>query len=167
MKALSVRQPWAHAIVHLGKRVENRDWAGCAYRGPVLIHASKTLVVRDFDADVVAVIHATDADPPATLAIWSSRRGLARWRPAQTLPLGGIVGRSRILGTIRDGRPDCPSARSPWYAGGFALVLDNVEPLPFIPWRGSHGFFDVPDEIVAKHLQAARVEPRNLCSGVV
>jgi len=51
MKALSVRQPWAHAILHLGKRVENRDWRGCNYRGPVLLHASKTLVLRKFDED--------------------------------------------------------------------------------------------------------------------
>lgn len=41
MKVLSVRQPWAHAILHLGKNVENRSWA-TTYRGPVAIHASKT-----------------------------------------------------------------------------------------------------------------------------
>ena len=41
MKALSIRQPWAWAILHAGKRVENRDWQGCHYRGPLLIHASK------------------------------------------------------------------------------------------------------------------------------
>lgn len=40
MKALSLTQPWAHAVVHLGKRVENRDWPGCSFRGPFLIHAS-------------------------------------------------------------------------------------------------------------------------------
>jgi len=52
VKAISVRQPWAYAILHLGKRVENRDWRGCSYRGPVLIHAAKTLVLRVFDEDV-------------------------------------------------------------------------------------------------------------------
>lgn len=43
VKALSIRQPWADAIVHGTKRVENRTWA-TRYRGPVLIHAS---TVRD------------------------------------------------------------------------------------------------------------------------
>ena len=47
MKCLSVRQPWASWIVHgLGngkhKDVENRGWS-TDYRGPLLIHASKTV----------------------------------------------------------------------------------------------------------------------------
>jgi len=38
MKALTVRQPMAHAILHLGKDVENRSYRAY-YRGPLLIHA--------------------------------------------------------------------------------------------------------------------------------
>ena len=40
MRALTVRQPWAAAIIHWGKDVENRtrNLAG-SYRGPVAIHA--------------------------------------------------------------------------------------------------------------------------------
>ena len=38
MKALSIRQPWAHRILREGKDIENRDWP-TRYRGPVLIHA--------------------------------------------------------------------------------------------------------------------------------
>jgi hypothetical protein len=40
MRILTVRQPWAWAIIHGGKDVENRvrNVAG-AYRGPVAIHA--------------------------------------------------------------------------------------------------------------------------------
>lgn len=51
MKALSVCQPWAHAILALGKNVENRSWP-TSYRGPLLIHASKTKAFYDReDAD--------------------------------------------------------------------------------------------------------------------
>ena len=39
MKCLSILQPWAWAIIHGGKDVENRTWR-TAYRGPLLIHAS-------------------------------------------------------------------------------------------------------------------------------
>lgn len=39
MKALSVRQPWAWAIAHGGKDIENRTWATASYRGPLAIHA--------------------------------------------------------------------------------------------------------------------------------
>lgn len=39
MKVLSVRQPWAWAIFHGGKDIENRTWS-THYRGPLAIHAS-------------------------------------------------------------------------------------------------------------------------------
>ena len=41
MKALTVRQPWAWAIIHAGKDIENRtrNIAG-DYRGPLAIHSS-------------------------------------------------------------------------------------------------------------------------------
>ena len=35
---LSIRQPWAHRILHEGKDVENRDWRH-RFRGFFLIHA--------------------------------------------------------------------------------------------------------------------------------
>ena len=44
MKAITVRQPWAWAILHGGKDVENRtrNIAG-SYRGPLVIHAGLAL----------------------------------------------------------------------------------------------------------------------------
>src|SRR5437879_2661899 len=39
MKALSIQQPWVHAILHLGKDVENRTWTR-KFRGWLAIHAS-------------------------------------------------------------------------------------------------------------------------------
>lgn len=38
MKVLTVRQPWAWAIVHAGKDIENRTQAW-SYRGPLAIHS--------------------------------------------------------------------------------------------------------------------------------
>lgn len=40
-QALSIRQPWAHHILHDGKQVENRSWP-TRFRGSFLIHASGT-----------------------------------------------------------------------------------------------------------------------------
>lgn len=40
IRALSIRQPWCHHILHDGKDVENRDWP-TRYRGWFLIHAGK------------------------------------------------------------------------------------------------------------------------------
>ena len=42
MKALSIRQPWAHNIIHNGKDIENRTWR-THYRGPILIHAGSRM----------------------------------------------------------------------------------------------------------------------------
>lgn len=50
--ALSVRQPWAWAIISGGKTIENRSWT-TPYRGPLLIHAGKA-----FDPDDVEYIEA-------------------------------------------------------------------------------------------------------------
>lgn len=42
MKALSIQQPWAWAIIHAGKDIENRSWV-TGVRGRILIHAGKKL----------------------------------------------------------------------------------------------------------------------------
>lgn len=40
LKVLTIRQPWAWAVIYAGKDVENRRWQ-TSYRGPLLIHAAK------------------------------------------------------------------------------------------------------------------------------
>lgn len=120
MKALSIRQPWAWAILNLGKDVENRTW-WTDYRGPVLIHAGKGMTRREY-ADACECI--------GDIAGWGSA-------PPQTLPRGGIVGMAEII--------DCVSTSdSPWFGGPFGFVLTNVRPVPFRPYGGALGFFDVP-----------------------
>lgn len=52
MKALTVQQPWAWAIIHGGKDVENRTQAW-SYRGPLAIHAGQRLSDRGLRADVM------------------------------------------------------------------------------------------------------------------
>lgn len=39
-KCLTVKQPWAWALIHGPKRIENRTWY-TSYRGPLFIHAGK------------------------------------------------------------------------------------------------------------------------------
>jgi hypothetical protein len=43
MKALSLQQPWAWAIIHAGKDIENRTWIK-HFRGTFAVHASGTLM---------------------------------------------------------------------------------------------------------------------------
>ncbi len=42
MKAITIKQPWAWAIIHNGKDIENRTWK-TKYRGKILIHAGKQI----------------------------------------------------------------------------------------------------------------------------
>lgn len=50
MKALSIRQPWAHLIVSGVKTVENRFWT-TEYRGVLLIHAAIG-IAREANSDL-------------------------------------------------------------------------------------------------------------------
>jgi hypothetical protein len=121
MKAISIRQPWAWAIVHGHKPVENRTWQA-AHRGPLLIHAG-----LQFDDEG---LHAIQARFPAVAAMLPQR-----W------DLGGIVGTADVV--------DCVSTHaSAWFTGPWGLVLHNARPLPFVPYRGVLGLFDVPDDAV-------------------
>jgi hypothetical protein len=165
MRALSLWQPWAHAVVHLGKRVENRQWRGCSYRGPFLIHASKGYGTRDdFDSAVDTILDIVKPEPGTPrlemlkpfAALHVGCRGdhhaSGRWLPAEGLQRGGIVGACVLDGVITNeadfaayaaNRRDADGQRA-WWFGGFALALRDVIPLPFRQWKGEQGWFDVP-----------------------
>lgn len=48
MKALSIQQPWAWAILNCGKDIENRTWQ-TSIRGRILIHAGKRVDAEGID----------------------------------------------------------------------------------------------------------------------
>jgi hypothetical protein len=135
MKALTVCQPWAWAIIHGPKRVENRTWP-TSYRGPLAIHAGKT---RD----------------------WFERPGLGRWfeRVGLTLPaesqldFGAILGVVQLVDCVRVeelrdsllvGSPHLTADAAVWADGPWCWVLKNPrilrEPLP---WRGAQSLWEV------------------------
>lgn len=154
MKALSIRQPWAWAILHAGKRIENREWKHPpSYRGPLLIHASKHRGLSYFNESAVVVRFACGQYPPS----------------AEKLHVGGIVGIADLVDVVRAGQgghhlppygqkglecpvcglhvlnwnaEPCPKA-SPWaMAGTYGLILDNVRPVDFVPCKGALGLFE-------------------------
>lgn len=57
MRALTVRQPWAWAIIHGGKNIENRTWQ-TKHRGDLAIHTAQQV-----DTAGVAVV-AELSEPP-------------------------------------------------------------------------------------------------------
>lgn len=126
MKALAIRQPWAWAILHAGKDIENRDWA-TKFRGRVLIHASAGMTRCEYDDAMDSIKYAVNPDS-----------ALTQFPRFEDLQRGGIVGQVDIVDCIRD-------SDSNWFFGEYGFVLRNAQPLPFRPFKGALGFFDVPD----------------------
>lgn len=139
MKALSIRQPWAWAIVHAGKRIENRSWA-TSYRGPVLLHAGKGCTLREYND---ARDFMTNPDFGQIEVVEHVLRTCNGVPELGDLPRGGIVGRADIVNCIS-------ASTSGWFFGPFGFVLENVRPLPFTPLRGSLGLFDVDESDLAE-----------------
>lgn len=119
MKALSLKQPWAWAVISLGKDIENRTWS-TSYRGRFLIHASKS-----FDLDGYGFV----------LRIAAERRILIP--RAADFERGGIVGSAVIRDCVR-------ASDSPWFFGPNGFVLQGAQALPFMECRGQVGWFNVP-----------------------
>jgi hypothetical protein len=145
MRALSIRQPWLHAIFHLGKTVENRDWSGCDYRGPVLLHASKGCGKAEFasagrlreDIGVIGTsVPALDDLPRGCIV------GIARLVGATRHSTSGVERCEGVDGRVRDldwGRGFLGYRM----AGALGLELVDVRELPPVPYKGALGFFAV------------------------
>lgn len=131
MKALSVKQPWAWAIVNGFKPIENRT-RDVSYRGEVLIHTGKADAGKaSWHALRERMVAA--GDDPAELP------------DLEDLAKGGIVGRATIIEVMR-------GSSSPWFEGPYGLVLAKATPLKLIPWPGQLGLFEVPDHVVERSL---------------
>ena len=128
MRALSIRQPWAWAIIHAGKDVENRSWH-TNVRGRILIHASKGGTKSEF-GDACAAMHSVGIDLP-------------------DMDLDGYD-RGAIIGAVT--LADCvESSKSPWFVGPFGFVLTDPKPAPrVVPCVGMQGFFTVPADVAAQ-----------------
>ena len=120
MLALSIRQPWAWLILHGGKDIENRDWP-TKFRGRVLVHASKGMTHDEYDDALFFSFGKAINRPPCMDAV----------------PRGGIVGSVEIVDCVQRHSSD-------WFMGLYGFVLRDPLLLPFTPWRGQLGFFDVP-----------------------
>lgn len=125
MKALAILQPWAWAIIHAGKDIENRSWPS-TYRGPLLIHASKGMTNAYFGGASTTINAILD------------ETGSGLWCPDPSdLQFGGIIGRVDMVDCVRE-------SDSPWFFGQFGFKLTNAAVLPFRSLKGALGFFD-PD----------------------
>lgn len=163
MRILTVRQPWAGAIIHRGKDVENRvrSIAG-GYRGPVAIHtglrfdygavAAHNVIAGHMDehsiygyghiigvVDLVGVHDSGDCFHESIMHaadLFRSDRGAFDRLPI-TSGVGGLVGRASFC--------------SPWAQDGqLHMKLANPRPLAEpIPFKGALGLRTLDEATVA------------------
>lgn len=121
--ALSVRQPWATAIL-LGKDVENRS-RRFHHRGPLLIHASGRPDVPAFD------------DPRIT------EFGLT----PDNVEVGHLIGMIEVIDCVRQ-HDSRWADKDSWKL----VLVDPVRFSRPIPYRGQLSPFQVPTSLVAGQL---------------
>jgi hypothetical protein len=132
IRAISIRQPWAWAILNAGKTIENRGagWKNTA-PGPALLHAAKGCTRVEYDTAAAFIRDITGARPP----------------PLGELPRGGVVGTAIIRGVIAG---VVPESIDPWFVGPVGLKLAHVTACAFAPCAGALGFFPVSEELLAR-----------------
>lgn len=113
IKVLSIKQPWADAIIYCGKDIENRTW-NTKLRGRFLVHASKQV------------------DKEAPDWVWAMVRHFSPDVPM----LGGVIGSVELVDVVDD-------SDSKWFQGPKGFVLKDPKPIKFIPMKGNLNFFEV------------------------
>ena len=127
MKAISVRQPWAWAVLAGGADVlTRRDDPTAGHRGDVCVHASAGLPSNP--AAFEHVVNTSSVPVPAL--------GLD-WGPAAAR-MGGLIGIVSIV-SVHD-TYDCEGTCSPWAEAGVHVRLANPRPLArLVPCSGPTG----------------------------
>lgn len=120
--ALSVRQPWAWAIIHGGKVIENRSLgsirSGGMKTGPICIHAATGMKEDEY-----------------RYGNWRlMQHGVTCPRP-DDLIRGGIIGTVEVTGIIT-------VSDSEWFGGEAGLTLENPQAIQPTPSRGALGYFE-------------------------
>ncbi len=150
MKAISLWQPWASAIVLGHKRVETRSWS-TPYRGPLLIHAAKS---------PVGGLRMIKAMPELWNEVLPVPAGQTLEQAFRALPFGALLAQVDLVGIVRaDNRDELRAAAvraggkfSPlepdlgdYSKGRFAWFFANVRPFPepIAIKAAQQGLFDV------------------------
>lgn len=147
--AISIRQPWATAVVLLGKDVENRDHWLYKYRGPILIQASATKFYLE-DVEEMLAIARKEGWPEEHLKNFDANTGLEGIY-AQGVIIG-VVRLAGVFGVDDKIADDHPIAGSPWgqEESPYWLHFADVEPCIPFEHKGRVGLFKVPYEIAMK-----------------
>lgn len=121
MRALTLKQPWAYAVTHLGKRVENRTWAPprSIVGHDIAIHAGKSI-----ERDSVRNLAADGYQLP------------------ERYVTGAIVAVATVTGYCTDA--DVMDADDEWYVGPVGWKLECVRRVRPYCCNGALGLWQTP-----------------------
>ncbi|WP_435606651.1 hypothetical protein [Streptomyces ardesiacus] len=120
MKALTVRQPWAAAIAHQAKRVENRTW-----KLPAKHHGTRILIHAGAQRDQYAQVYGPHRDVYSAIVAVATVTG-CHWSD--------------------DGLCCGPWGEE----GVYHWTLEDVTALPApVPAKGALNFWTPPDDVLA------------------
>lgn len=140
MKALTIKQPWAAAIIAGFKRVENRNWR-THYRGPLAIHAGKA---KDL----------LDANYPD---VWNYQFNNS-WPPLAKLRFGAVIGVVDLVDVVPLAELPADLEGHVFADGPYCWILANPRPCPPIRCPGNQQLW-TPDDVTLAALQAAGLLP--------
>jgi hypothetical protein len=155
MRVLTVKQPWAWAIIHGGKDVENRVRSLGPYRGDVAIHAGLGWSEQGAeDWEVRRAVRSLEVG-------WPADDGEV-WAGDTIEPDDPMFVRGAVIGVVNrwaehQARPVCcPNLGVPPFGGPWAMPdhwhsnLSNPRPLPRpIPATGRLGLWHPDDALLA------------------
>ncbi len=101
-RALTLKAPWAWAVAHAGKHIENRTWT-TRYRGRIYIHAG--LNDKCADRDEIAAIIGTSMP--------------------QRIAHGAIVATANLVDVV----PLESVEGDAWAVGPYCWILEDIRPL--------------------------------------
>lgn len=150
MRALSLSQPWLHAVLHFGKHVENRKWRPAARMlgERIALHAAKS-----WDKDGAPFLESLGFTVP----------------PRPMLATSAIVGVATIDRVVdAESAEKLPPDQRRWFFGPFGWILRNVivlnDPIVNIGgalglWRlDAHDAFELTARLKVESITGPRVQ---------
>jgi hypothetical protein len=134
LPALTLHAPWAYAVAHLGKRIENRTWA------PPARLVGQRLAIH-------AGLHETQAE-------WAAVSSAARMTrddldcARHDVARGAVVATATLSGFTQEPVRDALGWTSLWWIGPVGWLLADVVTLPEpVPCKGRQGLWSLPAPI--------------------
>lgn len=131
MRGITLKQPWAHAVAHMDKRIENR------------VPTSPCANVSRVRGKIVAIHAGKSWAPGAPVRIIQRAMGAGCIR-------GAIIAVAVVEGVLGDGVAECSPYDLRWYEGDGAvgIVLRDVVPLGRpVPAIGRLGWWRLPADV--------------------